>query len=163
MKIALCLGLLMLAVSGCATHQTLPHAVISGKVVDRQSRTPIAGARVAFIYWGPTRDMPAPKGESQFVPSIDAGYVLTDSAGHFSAVIPERKVRRPLIDAWSSHPDIEVSMIGYRKVSVSELSILPVYHQPEGPPRFTEWPYTDDFVVELSPEANSFRSEVRQK
>ena len=110
MKNALLLGLIF-ALCGCATHQTLPHAVISGRVVDLRSHAPISGAEVKFIYRGPTRDLPATKGESQFLPAIDAGSVLTDRTGHFSAELPVRTVKRPLVDAWSSHPDIEVSIL----------------------------------------------------
>ncbi len=145
------MGLSIMAFGGCATHQTLPHAVISGRVVDNQSQTPIVGAKVAFIYQGPTRDLRSGKNESQFLPPIDAGSVLTDANGRFSAELPERLVNRPLIDAWSEHPDIEVSKKGYETVVIAELSILPVYHQPGGPPKFTEWPYTDDFIVKLPP------------
>jgi hypothetical protein len=141
----------IIALCGCATHQTLPDASISGRIVDSRSHTPIGGAKVAFSYSGPTRDLPASKGQSQFMPAIDAGAVLTDSDGRFSATLPARTVKRPLMDAWSSHPDIEVSKEGYETVVISELSILPRYHQPEGPPKFTKWPYTDNFEVKLVP------------
>jgi hypothetical protein len=149
MRASLILGLSILTLSGCTTHQTLPHAIISGRVVDFHSQVPINGAKVTFVYPGPTRDLLASEGGSQFLPPIEVCSVLTGSNGRFSAEIPERTVRRPLIDSWSPHPDIEISKEGYETVIVSDTSIRPSFHEPEGPPKFTEWPYTDDFVVAL--------------
>ncbi len=146
--------LLLLAVlilSGCTTNQVLPEAYIAGRVLDGITGLPISGASVRFLYRGPTKDLPAARGESQFMEHIEAGVVMTDALGIFRAKIPSRRVKRPLVDPWDTYPDIIVSKEGYGERHILDAQIAPVYHQTEGPPRWTVWPYTDRFEVKLHP------------